>query len=398
MVARTGAETMGPVELDVVYVNFNTTDLLLDSIASLRHHADRHAIAVRVVVVDNDSVSHGTAGLDNLPGDVELIRSPTNVGCGAACNRGAATGRAPFLLFLNPDPIVLPETLPGLLSVLRRHQGEVLAGPRQFADVNRVFTIAPMRGTTLLGDVTDTLHDRGWLPRRTLAWVRRRANVLERSDPVCVRELPGNALAVGRRAFERLGGFDARYFLYHEDADLCWRARALGLPCLYLPATGIVHWLERSTDTVRARAEQAIRDGRHVFLRRHYPPAWRGLGALALRAVKRLPAIRRRMDRAVDMDPHRPLPLPPAASGCRRVVELARSTLFDNGLTARAGGDRFCLPRGLHDRLFPGVYFVHVVVETRRNRWREHALYRLTRRTPAAPAPCFERPKPGVES
>ena len=389
---------MCPVELDVVYVNFNTTDLLLDSIASLRHHADRHAIAVRVVVVDNDSVSHGAAGLDSLPDDVDLIRSPTNVGFGAAGNLGAGTGRAPFLLFLNPDTIVLPETLPGLLAVLRRHHGEVVTGPRQFADADRVFTIAPMRGTTLLGDVTDTLHDRGWLPRGTLSWVCRRMDILGRSEPVRVREVPGNALAVGRRAFERLGGFDARYFLYHEDADLCWRARALGLPCLYLPTTGIVHWLERSTDTVRARAEQAIRRGHDVFLQRHYGAATRGLGALALRAVKRLPAIRRRMDRAVDMEPHQPLPLPPTVNGGRRVVELARSTLFDNCLTARPSGESFCLPSDLVDRLFPGVYFVHVVVETRRDRWEEHALYRLTRRTPAAPVPRFERPRLGVES
>ncbi len=377
--------------LDVIYVNFNSTDLLLDSLTSLRNQAGSSGIAVRTHVVDNRSRPDAAAALDRLPGDVDLIRADRNLGFGAACNLGARKGRAPLLFFLNPDTLVLPETLPGLLEVLRRHDGEVLAGPRQFADLERRFTIAPMRGTTLWGDVADTLHDRGWLPKLTLSCLHQRMAVLARQAPVPVREVPGNALAVGRRTFERLGGFDTRYFLYHEDSDLCLRARALGLPCLYLPGTGMVHWLERSTDTERPLAEASIQRGHDDFLKSHYNPSARRLTALAMGVVKRLPCLGRRADRAADMNPDRPLSLPPASAGCRRVVEIARSTLFDNCLTAIPEGDAFSLPTGLHARLFPGEYFLRVAAESRPGRWREHSLHRLVKKSPAEPIPPFTR-------
>jgi len=380
-------------DLDVVYVNYNATDLLADSIASLQRHAGAARIAVRVLVVDNGSRPADAAALEALPGDVTLIRSSRNRGFGAACNLGAEHGRAPFLLFLNPDTLVLAETLPGLVDVLRRHDGEVLAGARQYADRDRCLTIAPFRGSSLWGGASDVLFDRGWLPRRSLSYLRRHMEILSRTDPVPVRQVAGNALAVGRPAFERLGGFDTRFFLYHEDEDLCRRARAAGLPCFYLPGTGIVHWLERSTDTVRSLALESIRSGHEAILRRHHGRAARGLAAIARRAARSLPRIGLRDARAAALDPTRPLPLPRRPGGGRIAVELARSSLFDNCLIAVPEGDAFRLPAEFHASLFPGRYFLRIAVETRPNRWTELSLHRLTKETPAAPVPRRSRPR-----
>lgn len=380
-------------DLDVVYVNYNATDLLADSMASLRRHAGAAGIAVRVLVVDNGSRSADAAALEKLPGPVELIRSSRNRGFAAGCNLGAEHGRAPFLLFLNPDTLVLPDTLPGLLDVLRRHDGEVLAGARQYADRDRCLTISPFRGSSMWGDASDVLFDRGWLPRRSLGYLRRHLAILSRTDPVPVRHVAGNALAVGRRAFERLGGFDTRYFLYHEDEDLCRRARAAGLPCLYLPGTGIVHWLERSTDTVRSLATESIRRGHATFMRRHYHPAARGLAAMARCAARSLPRLGLRDERAATLDPTRPLPLPRHHGGGRTVVQFARSSLFDNCLIAVPEGEAFRLPLAFHATLFPGRYFLRIVVETRRERWAEHSLHCLIKESPAAPVSRRSRPR-----
>jgi len=370
--------------LDVIYVNYNSTGLLQGSIASLRHHAGAEGIAVHIHVVDNNSRPADATALDRLAGDIALTRSDRNLGFGAACNLAVKGGHAPFLLFLNPDTLVLPGTLPDILAVLHSHDGEVLVGPRLYADRKQCISISPMRGTTLWGDVVDVLHDRGWLPRRTFVFLRNRMAIYARQEPVAVPALPGCALAVGRRAFTRLGGFDTRYFLYHEDNDLCLRARSLGLPILYLPASGIVHWLERSTDTDRPLAMESIRRGREVLLPTHHGVAARWLKAAVFAVVTRLPRLGRRGTRAVDINPEQPLSLPPASAGSRRVVEIARSTLFDNCLTVFPGGEEFLLPVDFYHRLFPGEYYVRVAMETRPGKWKEQGLHRLVKETPAA--------------
>ena len=98
------------------------------------------------------------------------------------------------------------------------------------------------------------------------------------------------------------------------------------------------------------------------------------------------------------MDPHRPLSLPPASACGRRVVEIARSTLFDNCLTAFPEGETFVLSADFHARLFPGEYFVRVAAETRPGRWREYSLHSLVKASPAEPNPPFSRQRMELRS
>jgi GT2 family glycosyltransferase len=144
---------------------------------------------------------------------VDIRRSGSNLGYGRAQNAALARGHAPLALLLNQDCVLEPRTL----------------GP--------------------LVDAADASpSDVGAWELRQLPFEHPKAY-----DPVTL-ETPwasGAAVLVRRSAFESVGGFDPRIFMYGEDVDLSWRLRAKGWRLLYLPRLAVVHDTYRTPGEVK---------------------------------------------------------------------------------------------------------------------------------------------------
>jgi GT2 family glycosyltransferase len=195
----------GALDVEVLVVSFNSADTLAACFSSIERAAPGTAIAVR---------EHGSdpAAHDELrrlatrhPGRVRIDHDPTNPGFGAGCNALARTSHATFLLFLNPDAEIVqwpwsPEVPPPTATIV----GPVMVDS---GDPGRHW------GTDYR--VRDEIA-RSWLRRRP-------------PPPTGRGFVSGAALLVDRASFERVGGFDERYFLFYEDIDLCLRANALGV-------------------------------------------------------------------------------------------------------------------------------------------------------------------------
>jgi GT2 family glycosyltransferase len=138
-----------------------------------------------------------------------LLASTENAGFGRACNHGARLARGELLVFLNPDVIVTPDGL----AILARHM-------REHPDAG---IICP---TTRDADERPRTNDQG--SSRAAAPGRPSLVVGHSSGVAATAAVPGCAMMVRRAAWEQLGGFDERFFLYWEDTELCWRAWLLG--------------------------------------------------------------------------------------------------------------------------------------------------------------------------
>jgi GT2 family glycosyltransferase len=149
-----------------------------------------------------------------------------NLGFAGGANRGAQAACGELLVFLNPDARVLPGALTALAAALAEHPGAGIAGGGLVGEGGRwepgAARFAPVRHLLL-----DTSAGR-------LGARLRRA-------PYDVDWVYGTFMAVKRDLFERLGGFDTRYFLYGEDMDLCFRAGRLGERTIHVPAARAVH-------------------------------------------------------------------------------------------------------------------------------------------------------------
>ncbi len=367
----------------IVYVNYRSRNFLKGSLQSVAEHAG-DVPRIEITVVDNScDAEEATAIAAMLPTGAQLIRTDDNLGFAQACNLGAGVSRAKHILFLNPDTIVLPDTLPRLWKALEELDGEALIGPRHFADLECNYAHAPYRGVQLFDEARDQVFARGWDRRRPLRYLRQRARLARTPGPVAVRSISGGCLAVGRSTFEALGGWDENYWMYGEDLELCVRARRHGIPVLLFPDVGLVHFMERSARHLPTRMVESQTQGRRRFKQDRHGAFTRSLDRWLTGALRRLPQRSDPWREATQWDGG-PLQAPPNCD--RWAIELARSPLFDNCLTAFPQERQVQLPVDLLDRLQPGTYFVRVAGERDPGRWHQTRIHSLTRDHAAAVA------------
>ncbi|HEX2136851.1 MAG TPA: glycosyltransferase family 2 protein, partial [Microvirga sp.] len=182
---------------------------------------------------------------------VEVVHNASNRGFGAACNQGAARGQAPFLLFLNPDTRVAPETLTRALDHLRapEQQRTGALGVRLVDEAGRTQRTCAREPTPwrLLAQNAgfDRLFPRLVRPHFLTEWDH------EETRPV--DQVMGAFLLIRRTLFERLGGFDERFFVYYEDVDLCARVRRAGGEVVHFADAEAWHQGGGTTSQIKGR-------------------------------------------------------------------------------------------------------------------------------------------------
>ncbi|MFH0900187.1 MAG: glycosyltransferase, partial [Pseudomonadota bacterium] len=95
--------------ITIVIVNWSSGSQLRECVRSLRGAAERAPVD-QVIVIDNDSRDGSVDGLPEWH-RLTVVRNPSNYGFGRACNQGARMANGDFLLFLNPDVRLLPDSL-----------------------------------------------------------------------------------------------------------------------------------------------------------------------------------------------------------------------------------------------------------------------------------------------
>jgi len=236
----------------VAVVSANAKEHLRRCLASLR--ADHEAGRAEVWVVDNASTDGAADLVREEFAWVHLIASDENLGFGRAVNLVAARTASPWLATANDDVAVEPDAIARLLA----------AG----AAAPSVGTVAPR---LVLPDGS-TQHSAFAFPSPAVAVatelgaVRFAPRLAERLcllgawDPDRPRRVPWAIAAfalVRRAAFDAVGGFDARQWMYAEDLSLGWRLDRAGWPTRYEPAARVHHHGGASTE--RAFGDERVR-------------------------------------------------------------------------------------------------------------------------------------------
>jgi N-acetylglucosaminyl-diphospho-decaprenol L-rhamnosyltransferase len=229
------------VNVSAVVVNYNARDHLVDCVRSLRAEG-----LVDVVVVDNASADGSEAALRAADADAHWHQTGANLGFGAGANRGAARTDAanPYLLVCNADVVLEPGALKAMVEAIEADPRRAVVGPRvedtegELYPSARTFPdLADAVGHAFLGFVAP--RNRFTRRYRMLDW--------DHAEPAEVDWVSGSCFLARREAWQRVGGFDERYFMYAEDVDLCWRVRREGWTVVYEPAARVVHVQGAST-------------------------------------------------------------------------------------------------------------------------------------------------------
>jgi GT2 family glycosyltransferase len=254
--------------LSVVYVNHNTTDLLVESIRTVRAHAE---IPLEIIVVDNGSTSPRRA-LEGL-GSVTLIEQ-ANRGFGAANNRGVREARGEVVLLLNPDALLTQDTHVGaVVDYFRRDCGVGAILPCLTDETGRVQPTQVAYDPSLTRLLLDkpvklllALRRDSPLMLRLAARVNLDFAKLDAARPVDVAVAA--ALFVRRETYEAVNGFDERFFMFYEDSDLCRRIRESGKSVEFHPEWQVIHLWGRSIASTRER-KRLYFQGQDTYFRIH---------------------------------------------------------------------------------------------------------------------------------
>lgn len=253
--------------ISVVIINYNTCQELQACLDSIRP-----AAASKVVVVDNDSSDGSVEMVRSKYPWVTLHANDTNLGYGAASNRAISGCTTQYVLLLNSDTLLEPGALEALSHYLELHPRAAIVGPRL---VNSDGTLQascypfPTPLDTFLENSTCAIF-LGRLIRRSVPGIRRLYwRTWPHDSARIVPWVKGAALAIRLEAFNGVGGFDESFFMYFEDADLCYRMKKAGWEIHFAPVTTVVHLGGGSTEQVReSMAVQQIHST-DLFYRRH---------------------------------------------------------------------------------------------------------------------------------
>jgi GT2 family glycosyltransferase len=253
--------------LGIVIVNWNAGRHLVDCLDCISATSRGGFELDRVVVVDNAS-SDGSADDLHFPGlPVSLLRNTVNRGFAAACNQGARSCSADYLLFLNPDMRVLADSL---------------QTPIQFMEEQRNAKVG-ICGIRLLDKERKVSRSCSWFPTHT--------SLLAHLESGQVDQVMGAFFLVRRELFESLGGFDERFFVYFEDLDFSYRAKQAGWQNYYLATAQAHHEGGVCSEQVRARRLFYSHRSRILYSYKHF--GWAAaagvmLGTLFLEPFSRL--------------------------------------------------------------------------------------------------------------
>jgi N-acetylglucosaminyl-diphospho-decaprenol L-rhamnosyltransferase len=218
----------------------------------------------RVVLVDNNPPALRLDGerITSIAGrPVEVLVPEQNLGYGRAVNLALTRVREEFVLVVNPDLVLEENGARVLLHALQQDPRGAAAGPSLRHGNACTFSPAAARAPGLARDLL-TLS--GWSRLERKGQELRAAECVPRSTEF----LPGACFLARRAAFQEIGGFDARFFLYYEDADLCRRWLKAGWRLFYVPEARARHVHGGSWEDA-ARRQSISLQGALVYYRKH---------------------------------------------------------------------------------------------------------------------------------
>lgn len=250
-------------DVSIIIVSWNTCDLLVGCLDSVAHTAGD--LDTEIIVVDNASTDGSPDMVRQQFPHVRLVANASNVGFAAANNQGMILGRGRYLLLLNSDAFLTPDSLQTSIRFMEKSPDVGVCGVRllnpdgtfqgsyaDFPTLKSEFLIATGLGARLVSPYYPAPRPWPGEAAREVDWI-------------------GGAFMLLRRAvLEQVGGLDETYWMYSEETDWCYRIKQAGWKICYLPQVAITHVRGASTRQRRSEMEVQLYKSKVRFFTKNY--------------------------------------------------------------------------------------------------------------------------------
>jgi GT2 family glycosyltransferase len=262
------------MKLSVIIVNYNHKYFPRLAVEALEK--SKTNFPFEIIVVDNSSDDEQSAEFLKKAHDqkrITLISSPKNLGFGKGNNLGAKIAQGEFLFFHNPDVTVEQDTLQKMADYLEKHDDTGILGPKV------IYSSGKIQETCRRNmKFSDLVFNRTPLGRIPVFKKRVKNYLMEDFDHDAIQDvdlITGAAIMMPRTVFEKIGGFDPRYFLFMEDFDLCRTVKKNGYRVVYYPEAEVNHYHKRLSQGSLVRMVSRKVFWSHVISAFKYFRKWR---------------------------------------------------------------------------------------------------------------------------
>ena len=223
--------------LSIMILTYNDQEFLTKCLDSL--YKNNYKINFETIVINNGS-SFLLGNLKNRFPNIRWIQNNENLGFAKAINQGIKTAQANYILVLNSDTILLPESFLPLIKFMDEHKKAGAAGGK-ILDPEAVVQPSCRRFPNYLTGLFNRtslltrLFPNNPFSKNYLLSYWDHENI-RRVDWVC-----GAYILFKKEALLDVGCLDEHYFMYCEEADWCYRAKKNGWKIYYVPQARLIH-------------------------------------------------------------------------------------------------------------------------------------------------------------
>jgi GT2 family glycosyltransferase len=264
----------GSIDLSVIIVSFNTRDMTLSCLRSIR--AETRDVNYEIIVVDNHSEDGSAAAIMAEFPEVRLIALTQNIGFARANNLAADEARGQRILLLNSDTVVLDRAIDRLLKFANETPSCRIWGGRTLFGDRTLNPFSCWREMSLWSLACFTFGLSHFAPNSPI-FSPESYGGWDRGSVRYVDIISGCLFLVDHQLWNALRGFDPTYYMYGEEADLCLRARQFGARPVVTPTATIIHYGGASAIS-SAERRFTLFLGKATLLNRHWSPLRRRWG------------------------------------------------------------------------------------------------------------------------
>ncbi len=262
--------------LSIVILSYNTREVTLACIRSIRASLVKHPLNHEIIVVDNGSTDGSVEMLKRQ--NCLLICNKKNLGFSKGNNLGFRRAKGNYILFLNSDTLVNKVNFSSVIEYLDSHptvgvltvrvnlpDGSIdPASHRGFPTLWRSFCYFSKLEKIF-----------GQVPIVSRVFGGYHLTFLDYNTTHEIDSPTGAFYLVRKSCLSKVHGFDESYFMYGEDIDLSYRLKEIGVKLVYFPTYTIIHQkyvsgLQKDDRQTRQKVRNYFYDAMITFYKKHY--------------------------------------------------------------------------------------------------------------------------------
>ncbi|MBO6496697.1 MAG: glycosyltransferase family 2 protein [Roseivirga sp.] len=241
-------------EISIIYVNYNSLNELRESISSV---VKQTSIPFEILIVNNQP-KEDLKVLCDLHSKIKVIELDHNAGFGKACNVGIKASQTDFVLLLNPDTLLLEDSISKCLQTYKKLDSKTtgLLSCGHYND-SEAFEYSSILRKNL--PVFPFLR----LPWKRLFYSAK--GIYNLSKEIELRHQNSHYTYAIHGSFVLASKtllidfpFDEDFFLYGEEIDLCRRLNEAGKPSYFYACTSILHTSQRAKRNTSIRFQMHL--------------------------------------------------------------------------------------------------------------------------------------------